>query len=78
MLLPFLLELTVDWEYFGVSKVMWAKWSMSFNFVNLAGIQIYFITLDILLHEFFCITCMCIVIEMAVYEMESGVHGYHV
>ena len=30
---------TVDQEYFGVTKVMWAKCSMNFNFVNLAGIQ---------------------------------------
>ena len=29
----------VDWEYFGVTKVTWAKCSMSFNFVNLAGTQ---------------------------------------
>ena len=42
---------TVDREYFGVTKVTWAKCSMSFNRVNLAGLQNLF--LDILLHEVF-------------------------
>ena len=30
---------TVDREYFVVTKVTWVKCSMSFNFVNLAGIR---------------------------------------
>ena len=68
---------TVDWEYFDVTKVTWVKCSMSFNFVNLAGIRNlfnsgYFIT------QFFRVTCTCIVIEMAACEMESCVRGYHV
>ena len=49
---------TIDQEYFGVTKVMWVKCLMSFNFVELASIQIY-LTPDILLHEFFCIMCTC-------------------
>ena len=32
-------ETTVDREYFVVTKVTWVKCSMSFNFVNLAGIR---------------------------------------
>ena len=32
---------TVDREYFGVTEVMWAKCSMSFNFVNLADKQLF-------------------------------------
>ena len=63
---------TVDREYFGVTKVTWVKCSMSFNFINFAGIR------NILLRKFFHVMCMCIVIEMAAYEMESSIHDYHV
>ena len=44
---------------------------MSFNFVNLVGIWIFYYI------KFFHVTCMCIVIEMAAYKMESSVRGYH-
>ena len=30
-------HVSVDWEYFSVTKATWAKCLMSFNFVNLAG-----------------------------------------
>ena len=30
---------TVDREYFGVTKVTWAKYSMSYNFINLACVR---------------------------------------
>ena len=33
---------TVDWEYFAGSKVVRAKYSMSFNFVKLACVRNYF------------------------------------
>ena len=51
---------TVDREYFGVTKVTWAKYSMSYNFVNLACIS----TPDILQHKIFPhIKSSCITIK---------------
>ena len=69
---------TVDWEYFSVIKVMWAKCSLSFNFVNLAGIWNLFNSGYFITQKFFHVTCTYIVIELAAYEMESSVRGYHV
>ena len=47
-----LLEDTVDREYFAGSKVASAKYSMSFNFINLACVRNYF-TPEILIHGVF-------------------------
>ena len=62
---------TVDQEYFSVTKVMWAKYLMSFNFVNFAEIYTKFIQLWIFYYtKFFRVMCTCIVIEMAVYSIQ--------
>ena len=51
------LAYTIDREYFAGSKVARAKYSMSFNFVNLACVRNYF-NPEILIHGVFLLR-MC-------------------
>ena len=69
---------TVDQEYFGVTKVTWAKCSMSFNFVNSAGIRNLFNSRYFITQSFLHYVHVYIVIKMATYEMESSLRSYRV
>ena len=68
---------TVNWEYFAGSKEVRAKYSMSFNFVNLACVRNYF-NPEILIHRVFPLRTHGKKQSMAVYKMESCMQGYHV
>ena len=68
---------TIDREYYAGSKVARAKYSISFNFVNLACVRNYF-NPEILIHGVFPLRTHGKQQSMGVYEMESRVQGYHV
>ena len=58
--------ITVDREYFVVTKIVWAKCLMSFNLVGTRNFNYrnFYYT------ELFNVTFTCVVIDMAAYGME--------